>query len=329
MIAPGGQGADALGRPCATTGAVVILDGLVRDRCPYIGDEAVIDRTFDVSDPHFGAQQNMLRWFAAHQHSDGAIPSSPIYGGTQVLFDYNGYWITTLFNYVLYSGDLGLARALWPNVTKLIDGWYAAHVQPNGLLVNDLGDRDYAYIRRHGDVVAYFNAQYVYALKQAVQIASWIGDTSAATRWTAQAARTSAAFSQAFWDGNAGAFEDTTVDSTTHPEDGNSFAVLAGTGTREQQLSALNYLEAHDAYSYGNSICDSQTWDDPSWGYQANLRVYPFIGFFGSSGSLPGRPRRVGAEHDPARVGLYGRKRTSNNRLGDDRAIWRRPDRLA
>ena len=63
----------------------------------------------------------MLRWFAAHQHSDGAIPSSPIYGGTQVLFDYNAYWITTLFNYVLYSGDLGLARALWPNVTKLVD----------------------------------------------------------------------------------------------------------------------------------------------------------------------------------------------------------------
>jgi len=45
MLAPGGQEVDSLGRPCPTpANATVILDGVTRDRCPYIGDESEIGR---------------------------------------------------------------------------------------------------------------------------------------------------------------------------------------------------------------------------------------------------------------------------------------------
>jgi hypothetical protein len=89
----------------------------------------------------------------------------------------------------------------------------------------------------------------------------------------------SQAFSD-FWDPSAGAYTDTTVDHLTHPEDGNAFAILAGITTTAQAQSALAYMSAKESYSYGNSISDTQVWDDSAWGDQANMRVYPFIGFY-------------------------------------------------
>jgi hypothetical protein len=278
MLAPGGQQVDALGRPCPTSGGVtVILDGVVRDRCPYIGDESVIDLTYDSADPHFDVQRDMLAMFAAGQQDGGAIPASP---AGFVLFDYCGYWAITLHNYVLYSGDTGFGREMWPALVKLLDRWYPEQMGANGLLDNSrYGHADYAFIRRHGDQVAYFNAQYVYVLKLSAQLAEWLGHTSYRNEWIARARAVSLAFAP-YWDGATSAFTDTLTDRATHPEDGNAFAILAGIATPAQATAALSYLSAHNAYSYGNSIADVPTWDDPTWGYDANLRVYPFIGFY-------------------------------------------------
>src|SRR6476661_6537810 len=139
MLAPGPLATDSIGRDCTIGVPVVLLDGVVRDRCPYVGDEAVIDRTLDVSTPHWDVQRSMLAWFAEHQHGDGSIPSSPIFGGSQTLFDYNAYWLIALHDYVLSSGDVGFARAVWPNVVRLIDGYYTSKTLPNGLVRSDLG----------------------------------------------------------------------------------------------------------------------------------------------------------------------------------------------
>jgi len=279
MLVPGPLTVDATGRPCAIDVPVAIIDGVVRDRCPYVGDEAVIDRTLDASTPSWPTQRSMLLWFARAQHDDGAIPASPLYHAGLVLFDYNGYWIQALYNYVLYSGDLGLAREVWQNLVKLIDVWYVAHTH-GGLLVNDLGASDYGYIRRRGNVVGYYNAQYVYALRQAAQLAQWLGQGAVADRWSARAAAVGAATDKAFWDTAAGAYSDTTDDRATHPQDANAFAVLSGVATHAQALAALAYLSGHDWRGYGNTIVDTQSWDNPEWGYQADDRVYPFISYF-------------------------------------------------
>jgi hypothetical protein len=281
MIVPGPLTVDWTGRPCAIALPQVIIDGVVRDRCPYVGDEAVIGRTLDVSTPSYATQRAMLAWFANAQHADGAIPASPLNGGSLVLFDYNAYWIQALYAYVLYSGDVAFGRQVWPHLTALIDRWYVAHLQPPGLLVNDLGPNDYAYVPRHGDVVAYYNAQYVYALHEAAQLAGWLGHPAAAKAWRSRASVTAAAFRRAFWDPRAGAFGDTTQDLHTHPQDANAFAVLSGAATHAQSLSAMAYLSRHDTYDYGNSIVDDGTaWASPDWGLLPQLRVYPFMSYF-------------------------------------------------
>jgi len=280
MLVPGPLTVDASGRPCAIAVQTAIIDGVVRDRCPYVGDEAVIDRTLDASTPDWDTQRSMLLWFAHAQHGDGAIPASPIYGGSLVLFDYNAYWVQALETYVLYSGDATLAREVWPNLVRLIDVFYPARARPDGLLVDDLGPSDYAYIRRPGTVVAYYNAQYVLALRQAAQLARWLGETGAASRWSTRADDVASACDAAFWDAGAGAYSDTTNDPATHPQDGNAFAVLSGVATHQQALSALAYLAGHDWRGYGNTIVDTDAWDGPAWGWQASERVYPFMSYF-------------------------------------------------
>jgi Bacterial alpha-L-rhamnosidase 6 hairpin glycosidase domain/Bacterial alpha-L-rhamnosidase C-terminal domain len=279
MLAPGGQTYDALGDYCPTpAGTKVILDGTVRDRCPYIGDETVIDQTYDATDPHWDVQRTMLALFSAGQARNGAIPSAPFSGGT-VLFDYCAYWAIALHNYVLFSGDVPFAREQWPHLVRLMDVWFPLETGPDGLLVNDLGNRDYAFIPRDGTTVAYYNAEYVLALRQAAELARWLGHTGEQAAWSARAEAVTRAF-DVFWDAANGAYVDTTVDRLTHPQDGNAFAVIAHIASHERAVAALDHLAAHDSYSYGNSIADVPTWDDPVWGIQSNMRVYPFMSFY-------------------------------------------------
>ena len=209
-----------------------------------------------------------------------AIPASPIFDGTDVLFDYNAYWVEDLYNYVLYTGDMSLATQVWPNLVRLMNGWYPAQAQAGGLLANDLGPADYAYIARQGQLVAYYNAGYVRALKQAARIATWAGQAGRASAWNARATSLAGVFNSTFWDAGAGAYRDTPNGTVVHPEDGTSFAILAGLASPAQTKAALNYLAEHDARSYGNTIADNDTWDSPAWGQLAGQRVYPFISYF-------------------------------------------------
>lgn len=276
VTVPGPLTVDVAGRPCPIDLPVVILDGVARDRCVDIGDLAVDFATLDASTPRWGVQRALLAWFADHQLADGAIPASP---DDNELIDYSGYWLDALRDYALYSGDVASVRKLWPHVTMVLDRWYAS-LRVHNLVVDPLGPADYAFIRRRGKVVAYYNAQYVLALREGAQLARWIGARSATTRWLAQAKATTRAFAAAFWDGSTGAYHDTTVDRQTHPQDGNAFAVLAGVASPTQARSALDYLAGHDRYSWGNSIADTNNWDNPVWGYQSSLRVYPFMSYF-------------------------------------------------
>src|SRR5262245_31937 len=236
-------------RGCEIGGTAILLDGAKRDRCPYIGDQAVTGMTLLVSQDDVGVLRNMLVWYAANQNDDGSVPASPYNDHSVVLIDYNAYWIESLYDYVLYTGDLALLRQVWPNLTRLVDELYPAHVV-NGLFVNWLGSADYAYIPRGGTRVAYYNAQYVRALRQAAALADWNGDAQSADRWRARANETAGAFS-VFWDASAGAFRDTTGDTDVHALDGNAFAILAGLATPSQAESALAYVDRTMKRSFG------------------------------------------------------------------------------
>jgi hypothetical protein len=268
---------DPRGCPIPSRLSTILLDGTVRDRCPYVGDEAVMDDTLLVSSADPSVEEGMLRLFASLQHPDGAVPASPLFGGTLVLIDYPAYFVVALHDVVLRSGDVAFARTLWPAVTGVLDRWYPAQLR--GGLVADLGAEDYAYIHRQSPTAAYYSLVYAYALEQGAELAAWAKEPGAA-RWRARAAALADRVGAAFWDGDAFTDAPAAVLPHVHPEDAGAFAALAGAGTPGERADGLLWDGQALRRDYGYALVDSDAWDSETWGHQGDLRVYPFIGYF-------------------------------------------------
>ena len=252
------RGADSPG----LVGKLVLTDGPKRDRDPYVGDVAVSGRTAYLTHPVGEAAKNVLADLADHQRADGWIPPASIGNYTLPLFDYPLYWVTSSWDYVLYTGDTGYASTYSPNLIKVLDTWYPSVTDTNGLLQKGLngtsGYGDYAFLGRTGEVT-YYNALYVQALRNAAALATALGHADDATRWTARAQTVATAVNAHLWDASAGAYLDSAVGAVRHGQDGNGYAILSGVADATRATSALSYLATANATPYGNSFMDNNT----------------------------------------------------------------------
>ena len=108
----------------------------------------------------------------------------------------------------------------------------------------------------------------------------WVGDVARAGAWSRRSTALAATIRQVFWDPPAGAFQDSERSTIAHPQDANAFAILAGAATRPEAASALGFLDRYNRRDYGNTMVESEAFDDPIWGTHGKERVYPFISFF-------------------------------------------------
>ncbi|MDQ1735150.1 MAG: hypothetical protein QOH56_1401 [Pseudonocardiales bacterium] len=267
------RGADSPG----LDGKLVLTDGAKRDRDPYVGDIAVSGRTDYLTHAVGAAAANVLADLANHQRADGWIPPASINNYTLPLFDYPMYWVTSSWDYQLYTGDTQYGRTYYPNLVKVLDNWYPSVTDANGLLQKGLngtgGYGDYAFLGRTGEVT-YYNALYVMALQDAAAMAKSLGHNDDATRWVARAKTVSAAINAHLWDASTGAYLDSAVGAVRHAQDGNGYAVLTGVADPSQATSALNYLSTNTATPYGNSFMDNNTLVS-----DGKQRVYAFTSY--------------------------------------------------
>lgn len=248
------RGADSPG----LDGKVVLTDGAKRDRDPYVGDVAVSGRTDYLTHADGAAGRNVLADLADHQRADGWIPPASINDYTLPLFDYPLYWVTSSWDYILYSGDTAYGSTYYPNLLKVLDGFYPSVTDTNGLLSRPSGYGDYAFLDRNGEVT-YYNALYVEALRNASALATSLGHSADAARWTARATSVAAAINAHLWDATAGAYLDAASGAVRHGQDGNGYAVLSGVADSSRAASALGYLATNNATAYGNSFMDNDT----------------------------------------------------------------------
>jgi len=243
-------------------GKLVLHDGAKRDRDPYVGDVAVSGRTAYLTHADGIAARNVLADLADHQRADGWIPPASIRNYTLPLFDYPLWWVTSSWDYVLYTGDTAYASSYYPNLVKVLDLWYPSVTDAHGLLAKGLngtgGYGDYAFLGRTGEVT-YYNALYVRALQDAVQLAGCLGHPDDAARWAQRATAVADAINAYLWDPASGAYLDSAVGAIRHGQDGNGLAVVAGIADHDRATSALNYLAQHTALPYGNSFMDNNT----------------------------------------------------------------------
>lgn len=266
-------------------GKLVIFDGAKRDRDPYVGDIAVSGRTTYLTHPDAAvAVRNSLADVALHQREDGYIPPASILNYGLRLFDYTLWWISTSYDYVMYTGDIEYVREYWRVIVKALDGWCLSKTDSKGLLSRGektgtgRGWGDYAFLGRDG-AVTYYNALYVRVLKEAAAIARIIDGQEHklyATAWENRAERVARIVDERNWDAAVGAYLDSPTNSSTrHAQDGNAMAVLAGVANEERARAALTYLQTATSLPYGNAFMD-----DTSLAADANERVYAFISYF-------------------------------------------------
>ena len=182
----------------------------------------------------------------------------------------------------MYTGDTGYIHKYYPNIVLTLDHYYPNITDPSTHLVTKgLGDSggygDYGFLPRTGPVT-YYNALYVLALGNAASIASFLGNTKDAARWTARARTVSQAINKDLFDKSVGAFFDGTcgdVPCETHAQDGNSISIVSGAVNGTIAKSVLSYLTKATSRFYGNAFYDN---DLLSAGF--SQRVYPFISYF-------------------------------------------------
>jgi Bacterial alpha-L-rhamnosidase 6 hairpin glycosidase domain/Bacterial alpha-L-rhamnosidase C-terminal domain len=272
-----------LGPGCSVPGGPqleLIVDGAKRDRCPWLGDQAVSQLSLFLANGVAATvpAENTLSLFANAQLADGYIPASPI--ATSVLFDYPAYWVLAVDNLLLYRGELAQVGRYWPALVKVIDQWYPSFGRADGLIDDPYPPGDYAYIQRAGPLVAYYNALYGRALQAAAQIADALGHADAADHWRDRADALAGPFSAAFWDASAGVFQDSPTEPTVHPQDGNAFAILAGLASPAQAAAAIAFLDRKTRMPWGNAIADDNVWTSAASGADPSQSVYPFMTYF-------------------------------------------------
>ena len=272
-----------LGPGCSVPGGPLlelIVDGAKRDRCPWLGDQAVSQLSLFLASGAAATvpAEDTLSLFANAQLADGYIPASPL--ATRILFDYPAYWVLAVDNLLLYRGELDQVGRYWPALVEVIDRWYPSFGRADGLIDDPYPPGDYAYIQRAGPLVAYYNAIYVDALHAAAQIAAALGYADAADRWRARAVALAAPFASAFWDASAGAFQDSPTGTAVHSQDGNAFAILAGLASPEQATSAIGFLDRKTRLPWGNALADGNVWTSAASGAEPSQSVYPFISYF-------------------------------------------------
>ncbi len=282
------------GTPVADEGVnqdYLILDGAKRDRAVWSGDHMVSDLTdYYVSDPVYAADSDAL--FLDHPATTAgeAIPAAgvmsepgPLPGACSpnpTLADICVTWsasyslavIPAVYNYYLYTGDLGYVRDHWQAVLRQMD-WDAQQVDHKGLFsISAADDADWNLESISGDLT-FVNALYVMALKDAARLAAALGDQDNAAAWDASAAAVTAAVNQQLWNPTTGLYDASTTLRGAAVQDANVIAILAGIATPQRARVILPRLARDLATPYGPAAADAR-----ATGYVKDIS--PYMGSF-------------------------------------------------
>ena len=156
-------------------------------------------------------------------------PSDNNFSGYTFDPDYSIYFVTSLYNYYLYTGDLGFVSEEWSTVKNEMD-YLAGLVDPtNHVIPGGFGpDKDTA-----------SNAHYYAALSEAAQLAVALGEADAAAGFKAQAALLKAAINSYLFNTSTQLYDASDTQRGVADQLGNAKAVLYRVAPSSQQASSI------------------------------------------------------------------------------------------
>lgn len=221
------------------------LDGIKRDRWVWSGDTR--------------QSVNM----AAYLFADSAVTrrtlsllggKDPIGAHINTILDYTLFWIMSVGEYYLYSGDADYLREIWPRV-KAQTEYCLAQTNEEGFLVDKPGDWvfvDWAPgpMTRNGGALAFEQILFVEALSSAARTAELAGDSVKAVEYARRAADLRGKIMPTYWSEERQGLlsfrdrEGRVSELTRYP---NIFGLFCGYFTHEQRASVVKNVLENDS----------------------------------------------------------------------------------
>ncbi len=214
----------------------MFLDGLKRDRLPWVGDLYLAG----LANAHVFFDAGIMRRTLVALH--GADPDAVDFNG---IIDYSFFWILALRDYVLHFGDFEFLRQMRPCLDRLAQALEQKRDE-QGLIPTERCRWlfiDWAEVGKDGysSCLEFLSIQ---ALDAVGCLCRWDGDAAAAEGWQATVERRRAAARARFWSVERQAF----LDCAGHDRTGrhaNILAVLSGSATEEQHRLLADSVLLH------------------------------------------------------------------------------------
>ncbi|EKV08126.1 Alpha-L-rhamnosidase B, putative [Penicillium digitatum] len=215
-------------------GDTIIVDGAKRDRAVWPGDMGIAITSAFVSLGDLESVKNALQiMYNTQNRTTGAFDESGPPLSQKDSDTYHMWSMIGTYKYVLYTNDTDFLLANWDGYQHAMEYIYGKVTYPSGLL-NVTGTRDWARWQQ-----GYNNSEAQMILYQTLQtgasLSLWAGDsTNLSSIWSSQAANLKKAINTYCWDESHGAFKDNATETSLHPQDANSMAVVFGIVNEER-----------------------------------------------------------------------------------------------
>ncbi|KAI8658144.1 Alpha-l-rhamnosidase [Fusarium keratoplasticum] len=245
-----------------------MLDGGKRDRAVWLGDTVVPALALYYSTGMFDFVLGSIEACLSRQREDGTIPAFALVGISgldaspehEVTPPYHilagtftMYVVRLCSDYLLYTGNVGYIRSIYPRLQKLISV-IADKVDERGLVTLEglwAMDSDYYNKSRSGSTTKN-NAVYVIALQRMTLVAEALDDLASAEDYRKRAERVRAAVNERLFNKTTELYDASENNRDIVSEDANAFALLAdfpsSIGQRKTILRRLHALKSPGGY---------------------------------------------------------------------------------
>jgi len=280
VIDPALGGADSDHRIGKT--AWVLVDGAKRDRLVWTADLAPAGAALYTSFGETDIIRDSLLSLSDFQDKSGYIPAcSPgpiparVAGG--FLADYVAWWVVTLSQYYLHTGDTELVRELFAVMKRALA---YLHGQCRGGLFRQtpMNMAEWCFTVLRLGKPSYTNVMYYWALNGAAVMAHAIGEEDLSVGFVSRAFRLGEAIERELMDEARGVLVDTTADPGRVPQDANVLAIIAGLIEEPfEAMRALDYMRRNMWVDWGSTNVDIPYYRLTPGIPPHNKRVIPFM----------------------------------------------------
>ena len=230
------------------------FDGPRRDRELWLFDlrmESLAALT--AFDDHF-IVKNCLDTFYQLRDENGVMPGSA--ATHQVFLEFNLWWMISVWEYYLYTGDRPFIDSILPGLEKLLCHLKSV-TDTHGLICSD---HNWMWTLPREGCSLIINTVYVHALRCAAKIMHEYGRPNEETRLLSAASKTSENINKVFWDETKGVyfenFRFTDNGEKPIPLDANCFAVVFGIADALKAKRTLSYIKNNMHTPYGSTTLD-------------------------------------------------------------------------